>query len=399
MSERKIREGLEKLSKDQAVVLYWTLQGKSPDWIAGEILKKERKTYDYHMGEIYTYLGFTEKEHWTVKRERLIREVYPIFSEFVKTKDDLEKWQTIKYEYAKVKPPQEQSSIPEEPQIFIKDETPASGQKQQSQTQQPRQPTQRKTSWPLVLLGFGAGALISCIVIGVIFTAFFRNRSASLMPTFTEVPTSPAKLENVSTAEITDTPRIIINPTPTLPSNLLFYDNFDNGISPQWEQIVGTFASVNGRLSVIEGQPFLFRGKKLAVMKIGDNSWKRYIVEASMYPIYGSNSNCMGDGIGVSVVDLNNMLFFNLGADGNNWWEIIENSECKTIEKSYNYKNYDAKFLGVRLIVDNGKFTAFVNEIKSSEIIIENDKFKSGGVILVASEDSDWDNFLVYPIP
>jgi len=399
MREKEIREGLGNLNKDQATVLYWVLQGKKPEWIAEEILMRSYKTYEGHMRKIYSFLGYPKEGiSKNEKRELLIREVYPIFSEYVKTKDDLENWQIIKYNYAKSIPPKEQSSIPEEPQIFIKDDTPDNGKKQQSKTQQTRQP-QRKTSWTLVLLGFGAGAFISCIVISVIFTAFFKNRSASLMPTFTEVSTSPAKLENVSTAEITDTPRIIINPTPTLPSNLLFYDNFDNGISPQWEQIVGTFASVNGRLSVIEGQPFLFRGKKLAVMKIGDNSWKRYIVEASMYPIYGSNSNCMGDGIGVSVVDLNNMVFFNLGADGNNWWEIIENSECKTIEKSYNYKNYDAKFLGVRLIVDNGKFTAFVNEIKSSEIIIEKDKFKSGGVILVASEDSDWDNFLVYPIP
>ena len=91
MSEIEIREGLGKLSKDQATVLYWTLLGKSPDWIAREILKKERKTFDYHMGGIYSALGFFEKEHWTIKRERLIREVYPIFSELVKDEKDLEK--------------------------------------------------------------------------------------------------------------------------------------------------------------------------------------------------------------------------------------------------------------------------------------------------------------------
>jgi len=384
MREKEIREGLAKLTKERAKILYWIFQGKKTNWIADNVLQRTQHDYGYHITEIYETLGYPKdkKTHWTIKRERLISEVYPIFSEYVKNENDLENWQDIRFNYIKSIPPKEQSSIPEQPEIFIRDETPTNGQKQQDETPRPKQP-QRKTSRPLVLLGFGAGALISCIVIGVIFTVL--NRPASPMTAFTK----------------TTTPQIIINPTPTLPSNLLFYDNFDNGISPQWEQIVGTFASVNGRLSVIEGQPFLFRGSDLAVMKIGDNSWKRYIVDALMYDndSWSGNSACRGNGIGVTVTNLNNMLFFNLSVGIYSWWEIIEDSECMRIENSYNYKYDNADLLRVRLIVDNGKFTAYINENKSSEIILDKDKFKSGGVILVSKKNMEWDNFLIYPIP
>jgi len=409
MSERKIREGLGKISKDQAVVLYWTLQGKSPDWIAGEILKKERKTYDYHMGEIYTYLGFTEKEHWTVKRERLIREVYPIFSEFVKTKDDLEKWQTIKYEYAKVKPPQEQSSIPEEPQIFIKDETPASGQKQQSQTQQPRQPTQRKTSWPLVLLGFGAGALISCIVIGVIFTAFFKNRPASPMPTFSGVPTSPTQAiiipNSTDTASFTPTSTLTPTNEPTstqTPTNeptetsiptltwtpvptqvVLFQEDFSSGLSPQMSLLSGNVSIVNGELSSAEDG---------TTIMIGDNSWTNYSVKflgmpSSCWSSWGKNY------IGLHAKDRNNMIAL-LWQGCEVEWYIVKNGKWNKVVNSWEDRPTQGNIMNdITIDVYDGNYIVNINGDYIYQIY--DTTYNSGGIIFILEKGTKIDDIKV----
>ena len=208
MREKEIREGLAKLTKERAEILYWIFQGKKTNWIADNVLQRTQHDYGYHITEIYETLGYPrdKKTHWTIKRERLIREVYPIFSELVKDEKDLEKWLVIRYEYAKSIPPKEQSSIPEEPEIFIKDEIPASGQNQQSRTQQPRQP-QRKTSWTLILLGFGAGALLSCLFIGVVFSIFFSNRPANPLPPLTEATEMPTEQAQ---------PVVVSNPTNTV---------------------------------------------------------------------------------------------------------------------------------------------------------------------------------------
>lgn len=414
MMENKIREGLGKLSKTQATVLYWTLQGKSPEWIASTKLDKDRKTYDYHMSEVYASLGYTEKEHWTVKRERLIREVYPIFSEQVKSEKDLENWHIIKYNYAKNIPRQEQN-IPEEPQIFIQDEpapkkaTATSGQSQQGPKTQNKQPQPAK-SWTLIILGFLVGAVVSCLVIGGIASIFFRNRSSQLPPaqglsttqvpapviafntTSTFTPTYTQTQEQTPTPTETQTPTDTQIPLPTftpVPTQVvLFFENFDRGLGQQISLLSGNVNIVNGELVSAENN---------TILMIGDNSWKNYSVE-----FMGRPDSCWGGSwgknyIGLHAKDRNNMIAV-LWQDCEVEWYLVKNGNWKTFVNSGD-NNRANHGLMEKIIIDVYDGNYIINFDRGDVYSIYDTTYNAGGILFILEKGTRLDNLKVVKLP
>ncbi len=417
MRENRIREGLGNLSKDQAKILYWTLQGKSPEWITTNILKKERKTHDYHMGEIYSALGFDEKEHWSAKRERLIREVYPIFTELVKKEEDLEKWTVVKYQYAKVIKNQEQRPIPEEPKIFIKDETPAQGKPSETLKPPKSQPrsrgeeSNRPKSWTLVLLGFLFGSIVSCVFIGLIVSAIYGNRPSNQAPsvilneplTITPSSTNTSSITSTPTIEptATQTPSPTFTSTPTeeptetpIPSPtltpvptpvVLFYDDFSKGMSQQILLLTGNINIVNGELSSAEEDTTLM---------IGDNSWTKYSVEylampSSCWSSWGTNF------IGLHAKDRNNMIAF-LWQGCEFEWYIVKDGKWTAVVNSGDETPQDHKYK-INIDVYDGNY--IVNIEGEYVYTLYDTTYSSGGIVFILEKGTKIDDLKVVEWP
>lgn len=131
-------------------------------------------------------------------------------------------------------------------------------------------PPERRTNPIIVIIGILAGfVLISVIVIVVLLnTIRALNRTdnsqppanpvfptstfaPSVLPTdlplvATDIPTETGTPTN-TTIPPTATPTPTITPSPTPAITLPFSDNFDNGVSPLWQTIGGTWLISNGR--------------------------------------------------------------------------------------------------------------------------------------------------------
>lgn len=398
MREKEIREGLGKLSKTQATILYWTFEGKEPDWIARNILVINRKAYDYHVGEIYNCLGFKEKEHWTAKRERLIREVYPIFSEQVKKPEDLERWEVIKYNYQKIIPRRETPKS-EEPVIFLQD-TP-----QQKQPPESKSEKKKSGSLAILALGFLLGSVVSCFVIGSIVALVSKDRPSQLPPVSESANTTSAPIAvSLPTNTFTPTYTQTKEPTPTqteIPTDtpippptftpfptqvVLFFDNFDTGLSSQIQLLSGNINIVNGQLSSAEEH---------TILMIGDNSWTNYTVEFlgrpdSCWSSWGVNY------IGLHVQDKNNMVAL-LWQDCEVEWYIVKNGKWKAVVNSGNNNRASHGREKVMIDVQNGNY--IVNFERGDSYSLYDTTYNSGGILFILEQGTMLDNLKVVKLP
>jgi hypothetical protein len=116
---------------------------------------------------------------------------------------------------------------------------------------------------------------------------------------------------------------------------LLFEDNFDQGIRPEWNILNGEVVAVDGRLVAASGQE--------VTIEVGDDSWGDYVAEfdfsrgtAGMYLIVAKT--------------------FRYGFWGANW-DVYRNSQWATIA----YGPPPPSSGRLRLTIEGNTYTVFVN--------------------------------------
>lgn len=106
-------------------------------------------------------------------------------------------------------------------------------------------------------------------------------------PTDSVVPSTPTL--GLPTNELLPTNTVVVAPTevpPTPPADgILFQDNFDNGIKPDWHIYSGKWIVVDGKLTTLTPEHAF--SDILDQISIGDSSWKNYIVSVTVNISYG----------------------------------------------------------------------------------------------------------------
>ena len=166
---------------------------------------------------------------------------------------------------------------------------------------------------------------------------------------------------------------------PTLPP-LLFADNFDLGLSPNWIYLSGNPFVVNDRLTASEP----------TWLVVGDPSWSNYTID-----FWGESSGCgeveNENAVTVRMVDSENLVAFLwtecdtmwLERHGSKWFEV-PNSKTKGVgrEKAH-----------LIVLVEGARFTAYLGDEKLSSFFSES--FPEGMVGLMLGSQTQIDDFTI----
>ena len=206
------------------------------------------------------------------------------------------------------------------------------------------------------------GAVVSPTLISQQATATAAAITALLAPSQTPTIT-PIPITIVAPTD-TATPTITITSTPTLPppSTLLFEDNFDNGLSNQWEVISGEPLVSNGLLSTND----------VLWMVVGDPSWTDLKIEISLKA--SNHSYCSPEPfypryyaalLGLRFQDIENMIGLRLYTCGLDWY-IFKNNQYELIPQGQAKGPSNTEFQTVIATVQGNKFTANVKGLVST---------------------------------
>jgi hypothetical protein len=243
------------------------------------------------------------------------------------------------------------------------------------------------------MMGFMVIAIISILFTGYsIFNRFFGNPPAQPTPPSQQLPqpddieVSPAKVQPESAAVVQSSPTDTLQPTPKATSRpkpaVIFEDNFDQGLSDEWEVVMGNPIVVNGMLSSDQDTWIL----------VGDPEWTDYSVEfiaetASNWFNWGFNVT------GIRVIDIGNMFAYKWTTEQTEWhvvdngnWSILPQSSTRLGGNMKNFK-FDVKGNSVNFYIDGVKAYSFFN-----------DKFPQGRVGLKVAKDTVIDNFKIREI-
>ena len=254
-------------------------------------------------------------------------------------------------------------------------------------------PVKRKSN--PVMIGFMIIAMISILFTGYsIFNRFFNIPPASpLSPT--EQPTqsegeeaSMAESQPESVAEVQSSPNDTVQPTPKATArpkpNVLFEDNFDQGISDAWEVVSGNPYVVDGRLASDQD----------TWLVVGDPSWKNYSIEYDTYDKYAKN---IYYGFNVAAVRMMNMDHMYAGKWTNmeTQWFIVENGKWNEIPHSLKYFNF-SEVINHRITVEGNIITVYINGINHFSFV--DTKYPQGRVGIMVYKDTQIDNFKIKEI-
>lgn len=255
----------------------------------------------------------------------------------------------------------------------------------------PFKPVRRKAN--PVMMVFMVIAIISILFTGYsIFNRFFGTpprqpiSTPEKMAELDELEVNPTDVqpEPVAVAQsnptdtVQSTPKATARPKPAI----LFEDNFDQGLSDEWEVVMGNPIVVNGMLSSDQDTWIL----------VGDPEWTNYSVEfigdtASNWFNWGFNVT------GIRVIDIGNMYAYKWTTEQTEW-HVVENGDWSILPQSstrlgVNMKNFkfDVKGNSVTLYIDGVKAYSFFNE-----------KYPQGRVGLMIAQDTVIDNFKIKEI-
>ncbi|MFC1879100.1 hypothetical protein ACFLZW_04235 [Chloroflexota bacterium] len=362
MSYISIEEALRTLTQNEITVLYWKCRGLKYEEI-GELLNYGVDWVQMHMSNTYAKLGFDSSMHWT-KRAKILKETHcPTLAKII---DRLKKQHSLKnakdvFQYWPPDPPDSQPN-PYALALVIEDENrEIEYRKQYLQRRQNRSIIIRATR---ATIGLGTIALIviCCIVVAAGTYWFGTNMAipyiteiAAANASITQSPAIPGEPTDARppTAAIlpTDRPRPTSTtapiPTSTEPfvppaDGILFQDNFDNGLSPEWQVVSGKPAVANGHLTSASNSSWLM---------VGDPRWTNYKIEFYVYddaePSY----------IGIHAQDIGNMVALK-------WyfayceWNVVADGDWLRIKDTYD-DNVDFESSMISLSVTNNTYSAF----------------------------------------
>ena len=172
------------------------------------------------------------------------------------------------------------------------------------------------------------------------------------LPTYTPYPTQ--------------TPAIIVataTPLPTPEPNVLFFDNFDTGVQPDWQAVSGRFLVVNGELTPAEA-PANGNRKIHAASLVGDPSWSNYIIEADAHGL--QESDYCRVYILVRAQDWDNLIAFKVSGNCAQWC-VQENGEWKDIPGTETQES--RKNTRIKVVIEGNKYTAYLNGTQKASFI------------------------------
>ncbi|HCM74975.1 MAG TPA: hypothetical protein DIS90_01240 [Cytophagales bacterium] len=176
-------------------------------------------------------------------------------------------------------------------------------------------------------------------------------------PTYTPYPTNTAPA--------------IPSLTPTKSKTILFEDDFNGGIRPEWEIAFGNWIMSNGEFSLSQIEEIDITNNKekwsYGTAIVGDSNWQDYTVKAKIN-LQDESGNC--GSILIRVQDSENFLaweycyFYNFTAHTNNMasWYLVQDGKWTEIPNTQTKDFPVDKQFTIEVIVKNDVVQSFINK-------------------------------------
>lgn len=196
------------------------------------------------------------------------------------------------------------------------------------------------------------------------------------LASFTPSPSEPTTEVFASTATFTEAPSFTptntstVTFTPIAPGTVLFEDNFDQGLSPNWTVIFGDPIIAQGQLS----------GNGRTFISVGDVSWKNYEMSIKVRLGYTKLKPDDPPQVIPRFTDPENYIGYklNMWSWKAVWVEAKNGAEWTPIPNSENYGMKTFEWHTFQMKVEDKKYTVYVDGIKVSQLI--SDQYPNGGV-------------------
>jgi hypothetical protein len=355
MNEKQVKNALARLNREEAYVLRGILDGKKYIIIGKEMGVGEERI-SQHATPMYKAFGLQGKEREKLREltEKIMDRVAP----FVPWKDW--KWPTMG--------------------LLAELQTKAS------------QPVSERRPFQVI----AAIAVIGLIIVGILFINSLNNKPAiqAALPTLKSTLTT---LSPVLSPTLSIPTHTLISPTKTIDTNILFFDDFDNGWSKDW--IItrdGEPVVAQGKLTVQVVNSAKTGGPGVDAWFAKEANWTDYRVDLD-YDVFGSSGGMVAIG-----VRFNDGTFY-MANVSSYWSSWIKNPIIGTMGSLDNaiagtrvQKRFDLP-AKISVVCQGQKLILMVNGSAINTII--SDGNKSGGVVLYLSFNTLVDNFKVTKLP
>lgn len=198
------------------------------------------------------------------------------------------------------------------------------------------------------------------------------------------MPTSNVTLQPTTTPSALPYTSPTPEPTLTPDPSILFFDNFNNGISPGWQVLLGEPITIDGHLPPPPNGTLL--------MVVGDKNWRRIKIE---FDFSSSNPNDYSE-VCVRFVDIKNGMYFSVSGSDVGWYMLKDGIKTNIAKASISNPRGPWPWT---LVIDGSNYSAFLDFPATSSI--NTSVFKSGRVGIKMFQDSSGtiDNFKVSQLP
>lgn len=237
------------------------------------------------------------------------------------------------------------------------------------------------TAWKIVsALAVVIGAIAAGIQIFEYMDTQSERKTSASASVSTEVTTlATSELLEKPTSAPANPPVEAADPNPML--SLPFSDNFDSGLNSEWRLVSGSPLIDGGRLTAVEEV-------KIA---IGNNELESYTLAFDVEGVYtDSCSFGYSNYVRLLVTPTLEFRFSRNDYNGHGEWSSLENGDWQ------DFGRFDGADCGqFRLVVNNGNYKLFINEVNYSDLTLGSD----GGsqLVLTINDGVLIDNLTIAP--
>ena len=336
-----------------------------------------------HMANIYTRLGLPE-----LKQQERWKEIFQYYCPLV---DEIGFVEAI----GEPEPEEEPGEvIPEKVKKILDEDQHALVLVGPTVIKPPEEPKQqRRRGCLLPIVGTLAIVVLAVLALNWLGLLDINGVIANEEPTSTQEQVAFEQAATEAPASETSPPRAIatealptstfqpsITPRPT--EIVLFEDNFETGLSPQWQLVYCNPLVVNGMLTA----------DRDTVLLVGDSSWTDYQIDfdadaADCWFSWSSNY------LGVRVNNADNMIAYKW-ADCESYWYVVKNGSWQEVPASEFGPGYEMLHFTIK--VQGSELSVYVDGLKESSFI--NTEFTQGKLYLAIAADTLIENFMVRPV-
>jgi len=220
---------------------------------------------------------------------------------------------------------------------------------------------------PMLACGGSQPQTVQQVVVVVTATPAPSNPSAAQ-------PNNPPPAEQAASSPTQAPPQPVDTATPlpvptVVDTSILFVDDFEEGIKPDWQIKGDNFSSTNGSLS----------SEGLLEAYVGGSGWSNYVVEIKGLQV----KKAYGGRVIVRRQDNDNYMAFRCIYDDSSsctdyrWVKVVNGEEKDIPQATFYYKGRDANSAIMVEVVGNG-YKTIVNGEQVSKFF--DDTFKNGGM-------------------